>query len=263
MECAERGLIDAPHLRFGNSEVLLETLRLIGRREGLGDLLAEGSRRAAGHIGQGSADFAPHVKGLELPGYEPRTLQTMALGFAVGTRGADHNRSGAYQVDFSDRVDRLHATPADVRLAIATEDEAAIMDSLILCKFLRGVFDDRMAAMAHMLRLVTGWDVTGSDLQHTAARIVTAKKSYNIRQGWTPAEDTLPRRFLTQAVPDGPSVGVRLTEDRLRQQIRAYNLARGWTPDGWITDEPAPENREYRDSRNRIASQTSGSTNLK
>lgn len=234
MECAERGLIDAPGLRFGNGEALLETLRLIGRRDGIGELLAEGSRRAARQIGQGSEEFAPHVKGLEIPGYEPRTLQTMALGFAVGTRGADHNRSGAYQVDFSDHVDRLHAAPEDVRWAIATENEAAVMDALILCKFLRGVFDDRLEAMAHMLQLVTGWDVTGSELQETAVRIVTAKKSYNIRQGWTPEEDTLPRRFLTQAISDGPSAGARLTEDDLKRQIRAYNLARGWTAEGWL-----------------------------
>ncbi|MBX3437991.1 MAG: aldehyde ferredoxin oxidoreductase family protein, partial [Planctomycetaceae bacterium] len=226
MECAERGLIHAPELRFGNGPALLDTLAQIGRRQGLGDLLAEGSRRAAHHIGQGAADFAPHVKGLEIPGYEPRTLQTMALGFAVGTRGADHNRSGAYQADFSDHVDRLHAVPDDIHWAITTENEAAVMDSLILCKFLRGVFDDRMAAMAHMLQLITGWDVTGGELHQTASRIVNARKSYNIRQGWTPQEDTLPRRFLVETVKDGASAGAQLTENTLRQQIRAYNLAR-------------------------------------
>ena len=83
-------------------------IELIGRREGIGDLLAEGSRRAAETIGHGSIAFAPQVKGLEIPGYEPRALQTMALGFAVGARGADHNRSGAYEVDFSEKVDRRH-----------------------------------------------------------------------------------------------------------------------------------------------------------
>ncbi|MCA9075358.1 MAG: aldehyde ferredoxin oxidoreductase family protein [Planctomycetaceae bacterium] len=236
MECAERGLIDAPDLRFGNGDALLQTLHLLAHREGLGDLLAEGSRLASQQIGQGSEDFAPHVKGLELPGYEPRTLQTMALGFAVGTRGADHNRSGAYQVDFSDKVDRLLATPGDVTLAIETENEAALMDSLILCKFLRGVFDDRLAAMAEMLHLVTGWDIDVAELQETATRIVNAKKDYNIRQGWTPDEDTLPKRFLTQAIPNGESAGAALTEETLKRQIEAYNLARGWTPDGYIFD---------------------------
>jgi hypothetical protein len=121
---------------------VLKAIDLIGRREGIGDLLAEGSRRAAMAIGRGSIAFAPQVKGLEIPGYEPRALQTMALGFAVGSRGADHNRSGAYEVDLSDKVDRRRATLDSVRYAIETEDRAALMDSLILCKFLRGVFSE-------------------------------------------------------------------------------------------------------------------------
>ncbi len=234
MECAERGLIDAPQLRFGNGAALLDTLRDIARQHGLGELLAQGVRAASRQIGQGSADFAAHVKGLEIPGYEPRALQTMALGFAVGTRGADHNRSGAYQVDFSDQVDRLRPGDEAVPLAIATEDEAALMDSLILCKFLRGVFDDRLAAMAEMLRLVTGWAIAPDELQTTARRIVTARKLFNIRQGWTPAEDSLPARFFTEGLQDGVSHGARLSRERLAAQIRAYHRQRGWTDAGWV-----------------------------
>ena len=86
---------------------MLRAIELIGRRKGLGNLLAEGSRRAARTIGHHSIAFAPQVKGLEIPGYEPRALQTMALGFAVGSRGADHNRSSAYEIDFSSAADRL------------------------------------------------------------------------------------------------------------------------------------------------------------
>src|SRR5204862_3575442 len=127
-------------LRFGAGDGLLDLLPRIARREpGLGDLLAEGTRRAAERIGGNAADFAPHVKGLELPGYEPRALQTMALGLAVGSRGADHNRSGAYEADFSARTDRLHGSADSALLAVDTEDRAALIDSLILCKFLRGV----------------------------------------------------------------------------------------------------------------------------
>src|SRR5712671_2872425 len=139
MECVERGWLDEPWLTFGSSDALLRAIELIGAREGLGNLLAEGSRRAAIAIGHNSIAIAPQVKGLEIPGYEPRALQTMALGFAVGARGADHNRSGAYEVDFSDKVDRRHVTLDAVCLAIETEDKAALMDSLIICKFLRGV----------------------------------------------------------------------------------------------------------------------------
>jgi aldehyde:ferredoxin oxidoreductase len=138
------------------------------------------------------------------------------------------------------------------------------MDSLILCKFLRGVLgndretasqrdgavpsgssgssnkppsaDDKLAAMAEMLNLVTGWDVTVDELRETAQRIVTAKKLFNIRQGWTPAEDTLPDRFFAQPLADGPRAGSTLSRDRFHRLINAYNQARGWSSDGWPTD---------------------------
>jgi aldehyde:ferredoxin oxidoreductase len=236
MECAEKGLLDEPELRFGNAAAALSMLDRIAQRQGLGNLLAEGTRRAAASIGGEAPDFAPHVKGLEIPGYEPRALQTMALGFAVGSRGADHNRSGAYEVDFSSRVDRLHGSPEAAALAIETEDRAALMDSLILCKFLRGVFSDLFAEAADLLGAVTGWDITVDELRTTARRIVNAKKLYNIREGWTAAEDTLPNRFLSEGLPDGASAGARLPRERLQSMIQAYYAERGWDPDGNVPE---------------------------
>src|SRR5207237_2871436 len=168
--------------------------------------------------------FAPQVKGLEIPGYEPRALQTMALGFAVGSRGADHNRSGAYEVDFSDKVDRRHATLDSVRHAIETEDRSALMDSLILCKFLRGVFADFYAESADMLRKVTGWDVTAGELRDTARRIVAAKREVNVLGGWTPEEDTLPQRFLNTPLPGDPS----LLSELARRAPEGYEDATGF-----------------------------------
>ncbi len=226
MECVERGLLDEPWLTFGSGDALLRALDLIGSREGIGALLAEGSRHAAETIGQGSIAFAPQVKGLEIPGYEPRGLQTMALGFAVGARGADHNRSGAYDVDFSDQVDRRNATLDSVRLAIETEDKAALMDSLILCKFLRRVFDDFYAESAGMLRAVTGWDVTADELHETARRILSAKRQVNLVAGWTPAEDTLPDRFFNTPLPNDPDAS--LTRERLHELVAEYHRQRGW-----------------------------------
>jgi aldehyde:ferredoxin oxidoreductase len=235
MECAERGLLPgAP--RFGDAEGMLELLDAIAHRRGLGELLAEGSRRAARRIGHGSLDFAPQVKGLEIPGYEPRALQTMALGFAVGTRGADHNRSGAYEVDFSERADRLHGDADAARLAVETEDRAALIDSLILCKFLRGAFRNLYVESAELLRAVTGWDVTGPELEAVARHVVTLRKAFNIREGWKPADDTLPERFLREALPDGASAGARLPRERLADMIRSYNLARGWNEDGTLPE---------------------------
>jgi aldehyde:ferredoxin oxidoreductase len=237
MECADKGLLDAPGLRFGNAEVQCSLLELIARREGLGDLLAEGTRRAAAAIGKGATDFAPHVKGLVIPGYEPRALQTMALGFAVGSRGADHNRSGAYEIDFSTQVDRLHGSPEGARLAVGTEDRAALMDSLILCKFLRGVFEDLFAEGADLLARVTGWDMTAQELRKTAQRIVTAKKLYNLREGWTRAEDTLPRRFLSQGLASSSETDAVLSPERLQAMIAAYYAARGWDREGRVPEK--------------------------
>src|SRR5262249_60979177 len=111
--------------------------------------------------------------------------------------------------------------------AIETENEATIMDSLILCKFLRGVFDDKLAEMAGMLELVTGWEATADELRAAAYRIVTAKKIFNIRQGWTPAEDTLPARFFDETLCGGASAGASLSRDQLQELITTYNLARG------------------------------------
>lgn len=226
MECVERGFLDEPWLVFGSGEALLHAIELIGRREGIGDLLAQGSRRAAHAIGHGSIAFAPQVKGLEIPGYEPRALQTMALGFAVGARGADHNRSGAYEVDFSNKVDRRNATLDSVRHAIDTEDRAALMDSLILCKFLRGVFTDFYAETADMLHRVAGWEVSADDMRETARRIVAAKRQVNLLAGWTPQEDTLPERFLNAPLPNDPAAV--LTRERLQELVAEYHRQRGW-----------------------------------
>lgn len=231
MECGERGwLPDAP--RFGDGEALLRHIELIAQREGLGDRLAEGSRQLAAGLGGEAPDIAPHVKGLELPGYEPRALHTMALGFAVGTRGADHNRSGAYELDFSDEVDRLHGDAAAARRALEPEDRAALLDSLILCKFLRGVFGDLFAESAELLRAVTGQSFTSADLQALARRVVDLRKTFNVREGWRPEDDTLPARLLEEPLPAGPVAGTRLTRERLAAMVRGYNEARGWSADG-------------------------------
>jgi len=226
MECVERGWLNEPWLKFGDGGALLRAIGMIGSREGIGDLLAEGSRRAAQVIGHNSMAIAPQVKGLEIPGYEPRALQTMALGFAVGARGADHNRSGAYEVDFSPKVDRRNVTIDAVQHAIETEDKAALMDSMIMCKFLRGVFEDFYTESAEMLRNVTGWDVTADELRETAKRIVSAKRQFNVLAGWTPAEDTLPERFLNTPLPNDPAAS--LSRERLDLLVAEYHRQRGW-----------------------------------
>jgi aldehyde:ferredoxin oxidoreductase len=232
MECAERGLIDAPWLRFGDADALIRALDEIGARQGLGELLAEGTKRAAERVGGGSAAFAMHVKGLELPGYEPRTLQGMALGLAVNSRGADHNRSGAYEADLSGDYDRMAGGDAQIAGAIETEDRAAIMDSLILCKFLRGVFTEPFDEWAALLSAVTGWDTDGPELRQTARRIILAKRAFNIREGWQPEDDWLPERLLSEPITVASGRVAALTPGRLRDMIDGYYAARGLDSEG-------------------------------
>ncbi|MEM8883590.1 MAG: aldehyde ferredoxin oxidoreductase C-terminal domain-containing protein [Planctomycetota bacterium] len=212
-------------LRFGESAPLLAMMADIAHRRGEGDLLAEGSQRAAAALGR--AELAMTVKGMEIPGYDPRTLQSMALGFAVGTRGADHNRSGAYELDFSPDGNRLDFDPADAEKVVGIEDRTAAMDALILCKFLRGVFDDFAREGAELLRLVTGADV---DLDRTGARVCALRKLFNQRAGWVPDMDTLPARMLTGS----------LSPEKLRDMIATYYRARGWSDDGFVPADFAP-----------------------
>lgn len=246
MECAERGLVDWP-LRFGAD--IVPWLGAIARREGLGDLLAEGTRRVAAAIGQGSERFACHVKGLELPGYEPRAMQTFALGLCVASRGADHNRSGAYQADLQPGVDRYRAdvarAPARV---IEAEDHAALLDSLILCKFLRGAIGEPWREGAELLTMVTGLSQGEDDLRRSARRIAAVRHAFNVREGWTLAEDRLPDRFFDEALEDGAS----LRRADVTAMVDAYHAARGHVPhggpserlrrelelDAWLTDAP-------------------------
>jgi aldehyde:ferredoxin oxidoreductase len=225
MECRDRGIDltpwGGPAPAFGDAPAMLALLEEIGARRGLGDLLAEGSRAAAAAVGQGSEAWAMHVKGLELPGYHPGRLRAMALGLAVSARGACHNRSSAYEADLSDALDPDAEAAVIAAAAIAAEDQAALMDSLTVCKFLRHVFDDLPEEAATLYRLVTGHDANGGDLRNAAAGIVAMRRRFNERMGWTPAHDTLPPRLL-----DGDAAIDRPALDRL---IAAYERQRGWT----------------------------------
>ena len=239
IETAERKLLpeaDRIGLRFGNAGGMLAAIRAIAEREGVGALLAEGSKRAALEIGAESSDWAMHVKGLELPGYEPRSLKTMALGLAVNPRGACHNRSGAYEADFSGTVDRFHGDAARGAIVAASEDFAAVMDSLIVCKFLRKCFADFYTDAAEILDAVTGWDYTAAELRSAGERIHTLKKLFNIREGWQPGADWLPKRLLSENLTSGIGAGVGLTPGELREMVQGYYRARQWDENGYVPE---------------------------
>ena len=230
MECAQHGLVSddafGPPLRFGNAHVLLPAIDAIAERRGLGDLLADGVRAAARRIGGGAERFAMHCKGLELPGYEPRTLPTYALGLATCTRGACHNRAATYDRDLRDpsaeRDDETRAADA-----IAAEDRAIAWDSLVLCKFVRDCFDDFEAEGAALWSAVAGLALDADGLRGAAQRTWERKRAINARLGWTPADDTLPARMFDEPVANGPHAGCRVEPQRLAALREAYERLRG------------------------------------
>ena len=246
MECFDKGLLSTNDtggidLSFGNGQAILDILELIGHRKDLGGLLAEGTKMAAERLGGGSSDWAMQVKGLEMPGYEPRSLKTMALGLAVTPRGACHNRSSAYEADFSKQVDRLSVDESRGIIAAESEDFEAVLDSLIWCKFLRKAFNDFYEESAQVYTMITGWDMSLDELKQAGERIHNLKKLFNIREGWSRRDDALPPRTLQEPLPAGVVAGVGLTQEELDYMIAGYYQARGWNDDGSVPDTKLAE----------------------
>jgi aldehyde:ferredoxin oxidoreductase len=239
MECFQRGILtkddfDGLEPTWGNDEAVVELIRRIAYREGIGDLLAEGTKRAAAKVGKGSEHFAMNVKGLECAGYDARGFQTFALGCAVGTRGPCHNRSLAYEPDAKGKVDRLTTGPERGAMAMEGEHFAGLFDIVMLCKFLRGCFTDAWSEVAELYTLATGIELTADELKLATERSWNLKKAFNIREGWTKDDDWLPPRWLEDPMPSGGSKGAFVDADGLREMIQAYYEARGWTPEGLI-----------------------------
>ena len=240
MECMQKGLVPQPWLKLlpkydSEEDLLSKLLTSIAERSGIGDILAEGSARVSEEIGLGSDEFAMHVKGLEMPGYEPRSLHTMALALAVSTRGACHNRSSAYEYDFSSESDQYEQSSRG-RMVVEGEDYSAVMDSLIWCKFVRRVFDDFYDESAEILNNITGWDIDPNQLAQCGERINNLKKQFNIREGWNRSHDNLPKRIFSDPLINGEKVS-SISESELDNMIEYYYDARGWTSDGTIPSE--------------------------
>ncbi|MBD5653715.1 MAG: aldehyde:ferredoxin oxidoreductase [Candidatus Eremiobacteraeota bacterium] len=229
MECAERGSIDADvfgtPLVFGNAAVLAVAVDAIAERSGFGDVLALGVRAAAERIGGNAREFAMHVKGLELPGYEPRALPTYALGLAVCTRGACHNRAATYDTDLRN-PDVIRNDVARAQATIDAEDYAIVWDSLVICKFVRDCFEDFYAEAAALWSAVTGLELQEGDVRGSAGRTWERKRRINARQGWTAIDDALPGRLFVP-IAEGPYRGVAVDRIALEEARVAYEVARG------------------------------------
>jgi aldehyde:ferredoxin oxidoreductase len=242
MECFQRGILTKEDFggvepTWGNAQAVVDLVKKIAYREGIGDLLAEGTKRAAAKVGKGSDHFAMNVKGLEAAGYDARGFQTFALGCAVGTRGPCHNRSLAYEADAKGTVDRLSGGPDRGPIAAEAENFAGVLDTMMFCKFIRNCFADLWAEVPALYTYTTGIPFTKEDVRAVAERSWNIKKSFNIREGWTKADDWLPPRWLKDPMPSGGSKGAYVKEDQLRVMIDSYYKARGWTKEGLIPKE--------------------------
>ena len=238
MDCHEKGILTHEELggidaHFGNGDAVVQLIEKIGKREGIGDTLADGVKIAAQKIGKNSAELAQQIKGLEVTGYDLRCLKTAALGSAVSFRGADHNRSGVYALDMKGKVDRLKAEKGRGRLVKDNEDIFALIDSLIVCKNAKGTFYKELADMAKLYSSVTGIEITPEELGGAGERISTLAKLINLREGLSRNDDTLPWKVMNQPIEDdGPVKGAVVTQDELDLLLDDYYQARGWTVEG-------------------------------
>jgi len=247
MDCYERGILSQQELdgldaRFGNADAMVKLIEKIGKREGVGELLADGVKVAAEKIGKGSEKLAAHIKGVEITGYDLRALKTAALGFAVSFRGADHNRHGAYAFDVKGKVNRLVAEKGRGKLVRDMEDTYNLIDSFIVCKFSRGTYYKELPDMAKLYTLVTGFDMTPEELKRCGERIHNAARLFNIREGLGRKDDTLPWKVMHEPIPDdGPSKGAMVTQAELDLLLDDYYEARGWTREGVPTETKLKE----------------------
>ncbi len=249
MDCYENGVItkeqtDGIDLRFGNAEALIQIIHKIGKREGwLGNALAEGVAKAAEIIGGDAYKYACHIKGLELPGYDLRTLKTAALGFSVSFRGACHLRNGAYSPDVKGKVNRFKIEPGRGKMIVPDGHIYNVIDSLIVCKFSRGTYYDGNKDLANYYTLATGIPMEPDELNVIGERIENLARLFNIREGKGTREyDTLPWKIKNTPVPDeGPAKGVCVSDDELQLGLDEYYTARGWTSDGVPTVEKLNE----------------------
>ncbi len=258
METYERGVFvkedfackkypEGIELNFGNAEGAVTVAEMILEREGIGDLLSKGTKKAAEELdkqrGSESYQWAMNTKGLEAPGYDARGLKTFSVGLAAGTRGGCHNRSAAYDPDIKGDVDRFTVDDTRGMIASRTEEYAAVYDTLPLCKFIRRCFTgkaDRAGAwptIASLINATTGWNFDYDDVDQIGVRAHTIKKAFNIREGWKRSDDQLPYRWKHDPMSKGASAGVFITNQELEFLKDSYYKAKGWTNDGLIPSE--------------------------
>jgi aldehyde:ferredoxin oxidoreductase len=247
MDCYENGILTEKDMngieaKFGNHEALVKLLEMMGKREGIGDILAEGVKIAAEKIGKGAEKLAQHIKGVEVTGYDLRCLKTAALGYAVSFRGADHNRHGSYAFDVKGKFNRLKYEKGRAKFVKDIEDVYTIIDSMIVCKFSRGTYYKELEDFAKLYTIVTGIETTPEEMRLKGERINNLARVINVREGFSRKDDTLPWKVMNYPVPDdGPSKGAYVSQEELNMMLDDYYEVRGWTRDGIPTPEKLKE----------------------
>ncbi len=246
MECFEKGILttkdtDGIDLSFGNHEALMKIIPMIAHRKGIGSLLAEGVEKASEKIGKGSQHFAMHSKCLEFPGFDVRGLKGTALSFAVSTIGACHTRACVYEPEIEGSLDRFKIDKGRGRFVAERENLFTIFNALMLCRLSAGTWTDAYNELSKLYALVTGVPLTAKELRTVGERILNMEKAYNIREGWTRKDDSLPPRVFKDPIPDGGAKGSHLTEDEFNSLLNDYYVARGWGNDGIPTKRKLTE----------------------
>jgi len=226
MELSEKGLL-GEEVKWGDGEKMIELVSKTARREGLGDDLAEGSRRLAEK--RGAPELAMHSKGLELPAYDPRGAKGQGLAYATSNRGGCHLRSymvGLEILGIPRRIDRF-STVNKAGLAISQQNLYAGMDTLVVCRFTGYGLDEDY--YSRMLSAGTGVQYTGEDFMLAGERIWNLERLFNNREGFGRKDDTLPNRLLKEPLSTGPTKG-QVVE--LEPMLSEYYRFRGWDQEG-------------------------------
>ncbi|MFC2031002.1 aldehyde ferredoxin oxidoreductase family protein [Chloroflexota bacterium] len=241
MECFEKGILtrddaDGLEIRFGDADLVVDLVERIATRRGIGDLMAEGTKVMSERLGQGSEEFAMHVKGLELPAYDPRAAKICGLGYVTANRGGDHITSyieGPTFVDIpfllvedSSIRDPFVANPDEVKVVVDMENALTVLDAIGGCKFMGILLS--ADEIVELITAATGWDIDVNDFRTSGERIYNLMRAFCVREGINREKDALPERLMSEPLPGGPAQGMVIDRDTLEMMKDAYYDLRGW-----------------------------------
>jgi aldehyde:ferredoxin oxidoreductase len=227
-------------VKFGDSNTQIELIKMIATREGFGDILADGVMRAAQQVGRDTEEFAIHIKGLETPAWPPRGSPGMGLALATADRGGCHQRAWpiGYELGsptpYGETLARL-ALEGKSKIVKWEQDFLSTLYSLVECEFSRSALN--INHFCELLNAVTGWDINAGEFMQIGERIWNLTRIFNVREGFTRAQDTLPERFMKEPLPSGLAKGHIITTQDLNKLLDEYYHLRGWNEYGIPTLE--------------------------